>query len=98
MSRAKLKTQINFGTLPKVEDESFAFDSYIRRKIAGHTSVDAAKGRETDVDVEYITDLVERQQNRYAHCNKEMTTKSSSQLNYSVEGWIEPTFGVFSGQ
>jgi hypothetical protein len=66
LSRAKSVNQINFINYEIKAEE--ANDSVIKRKFDGHVKSDAIKGFNTDIDVDYIKNMIEYQGNSCYHC------------------------------
>jgi hypothetical protein len=65
MSRAKLPSQINFKAYGKKDVVSYRV---IMNKIKGHELSDQLKGFKTDIDVEYVRDMIAQQCSTCHHC------------------------------
>lgn len=69
MSRAKKPEQINFMTYSK-KDNDYNLDKNIEKKIKGHVEYDTEKSFDTDIDVDYIKNLIVKQNYTCFHCNE----------------------------
>ena len=73
LSRARCCEQVCFGKIECVRDVS-TFPEKICKKLKGHLEYDKKKGYENDIDVDYITNLYEKQNGSCVKCDCSMKT------------------------
>ena len=78
LSRARCCEQVCFGKMEYVPITRTTFKENIEKKLKGHLEYDKKKGYETDIDVDYITNLYEKQNGACVKCDCCMKT-----CNYS---------------
>lgn len=74
MSRAKKPEQISFCEMKKLSDQKLnpTLIKLIQTKIASHESYDNKHGYNTDIDVNYIISLLEKQYHTCTHCHEDI--------------------------
>jgi hypothetical protein len=88
MSRAKNPQQISFGNIGDIKKEEKEFIKNIENKIKGHLKYDEEKGLKSDISVDKVLKLWEKQNGECLICNCNMKTinyKANDEEQFSID-------------